>query len=170
MSDIKNEIVRHIPHLRRFARGLVNSVDVADDLVQDCLERAWTKREQWDSRRDMRPWLFTILHNIYANNVRRYKRTPSMVSYPELEAVAASPDEQIDLTMTDLQRALDQVSDEHREILLLIGLEQMSYKDSAEVLGIPIGTVMSRLTRARKRLRELMTDPTMPMTMIRRVK
>jgi len=170
MSDIKNEIVRHIPHLRRFARALVNGVEVADDLVQDCLERAWAKRDKWDSRRDMRPWLFSIMHSVYANNARRYKRTPSMISYSELDDAAAAPDEHVELTMTDLQRALDQVSDEHREILLLIGLEQMSYKDSAEVLGIPIGTVMSRLMRARKRLRELMTDPTMPMTMIRRVK
>ena len=171
MSDIKSQFVRHIPQLRRYARALVNGADVADDLVQDALERAWARRDQWDTRREIKPWLFTVLHNVYVNDVRRYKRMPSMVDYPELENVAAaSSDEPMELTITDLQRALDEISEEHREVLLLVGLEQFSYKEAAEVLGVPLGTVMSRLTRARKRLRELMTDPTMPMAVIRRVK
>ena len=170
MADFKQEMTRAIPQLRRYARALVNQVDVADDLVQDCLERALAKKHQWDERRGMRPWLFAILHSIYSNQTRRYKRTPAMVPYSGMEAASSAPDN-IDLMLTDLQRALDMLPDDYRQVLLLVGLEQMSYKETSVVLNVPIGTVMSRLTRARKKLRLLMTDPTLPtVPQIRRVK
>lgn len=158
-----------IPQLRRYARALVNQVEVADDLVQDCLERALAKQHKWDESRAMRPWLFTILHNIYSNEARRFKRTPAMVPYSGVEGESSAVE--TDLMLTDLQRAMDGLSDEYRQVLLLIGLEQMSYKETAVILNVPIGTVMSRLTRARKKLRVLMTDPTVPtMPHIRRIK
>ena len=169
MAEFKQQMIDHIPPLRRYARALVNRAESADDLVQDCLERAWAKQGQWDQARPLRPWLFSILHNVYANQARKYDRMPSLVSYSQ-DSISSSADD-VDLTITDLQRGLDMLSSEHREILLLIGLEQMSYKDTAVVLNIPLGTVMSRLTRARKKLRELMTDPTIPtMPVIRRIK
>ena len=166
MTDFNREMTQVIPQLRRYARGLVNHREKADDLVQDCLERALSRRHLWDESRAIRPWLFTIMHNLYANAARRFNRTPDLLSIDQVEesASADSPDS----SLNDLNVALNQLSPQHREILLLIGLEQMSYKETAEVLDIPLGTVMSRLTRARKRLRELMQDPTVPN--IRRVK
>ncbi len=167
MADFNSEMTQMIPQLRRYARALVNSRDQADDLVQDCLERAISRRHLWDDRRAIRPWLFTILHNIYANAARRFNRMPGMISMQQVEETVTAASE-IDLTLQDLEHALDQLSDEHREILILVGLEQMSYKEAGEILDIPMGTVMSRLTRARKKLRALMQDPSQPK--IRRVK
>jgi RNA polymerase sigma-70 factor (ECF subfamily) len=166
MTDFNHEMTQVIPQLRRYARGLVNHREKADDLVQDCLERALSRRHLWDDTRAIRPWLFTIMHNIYANAARRFSHTPDLVSIDQVEE-SASPTT-VDMSLNDLNVALSQLSLQHREIILLIGLEQMSYKETAEVLDIPLGTVMSRLTRARKRLREVMQDPTLPN--IRRVK
>ncbi len=167
MTDFNREMTQLIPQLRRYARGLVKHQDRADDLVQDCLERALSRRHLWDETRAIRPWLFTIMHNIYANTSRRFNRSPDLVSIDQAEQLTVA-DDASDSSLADLQAGLDRLSQEHREIILLIGLEQMSYKETAEVLDIPLGTVMSRLTRARKRLRELMQDPTIPN--IRRVK
>jgi RNA polymerase sigma-70 factor (ECF subfamily) len=167
MADFNFEMTQMIPHLRRYARGLVNNREKADDLVQDCLERALSRRHLWNESRVMRPWLFTILHNIYANAARKFNRSPDLVSMTQMEE-SVSTDDGIDLSLSDLNNALDLLSQEHREIILLVGLEQMSYKETAEVLDIPLGTVMSRLTRARKKLRELMQGPTL--SKIRRVK
>lgn len=166
MTGFNSEMTQVIPQLRRYARGLVNHREKADDLVQDCLERALSRRHLWDESRAIRPWLFTIMHNIYANAARRFNHSPDLVSIDQVKESASvdSPDS----SLNDLNVALNQLSQQHREILLLIGLEQMSYKETAEVLDIPLGTVMSRLTRARKRLRELMQDTTVPN--IRRVK
>lgn len=170
MADFRQQMTRNLPHLRRYARALVNRSDLADDLVQDTLERALTKRQLWDERRPMRPWLFTILHNLYSNEARRYRRAPAMESYSDMQELS-SPADNIDLALTDLARAMDLLSDEYRQVLLLVGLEQMSYQETAAILNVPIGTVMSRLTRARRKLRLLMTDPTVPIKPgIRRVK
>lgn len=167
MADFDQLIIEHIPRLRRYARALVHDIHSADDLVQDCLERAWSRKHLYDTSQRIRPWLFSIMHNIYANNARSYHRMPALSTLnTDDESVDATQDS--DLSLRDLERSLALLSNEHREVLLLVGLEQLSYKEVADVLAIPLGTVMSRLTRAREKLRELMTSQ--PAPHIRRVK
>jgi len=167
MADFDQLITDCIPRLRRYARALVRDYDLADDLVQDCLERAWTRQHLYDVAQPVRPWLFTILHNIYANDVRRYRHSPPLVSLSQLdESVDAQPE--TSLPLRDLELALALLSEEHREVLLLVGLEQFSYRETADVLKIPLGTVMSRLMRAREKLKEFMNQSKTPH--IRRVK
>jgi RNA polymerase sigma-70 factor (ECF subfamily) len=167
MAGFDQLITDHIPRLRRYARALVRDVHAADDLVQDCLERAWSRQHLYDSSQAIRPWLFSILHNIYANAARDYHRAPPLVALSQVDDVIDAQQE-TDLSLRDLQRSLALLGNEHREVLLLVGLEQLSYKETAEVLNIPLGTVMSRLTRARDKLRELMHSQ--PAPHIRRVK
>ena len=157
MELFKQELIRLIPQLRRYACALVSNVEIADDLVQDCLERALSRHHLWDSSRPMKPWLLTVLHNIFANNARQYMRTPRLVSIYDMEDISDHKDT-TDSSLTDLQMALEQLSTEHRQIILLVGVEQMSYKETATILDIPLGTVMSRLTRARQTLRQIMHE------------
>lgn len=147
----------HIPRLRRYARALTGDRNRADDLVQDCLARAWEKRALWRRDSDLRAWLFTILHNLYVNDVRRAQRRPEHVVLDD-DAPDASPRNAPDggLALRDLDAALRRLPDEQRAVLLLVGLEDMSYDEVARTLGIPPGTVMSRLARARERLRGLL--------------
>lgn len=167
MAVFDNLITSNIPRLRRYARALVHNLDVADDLVQDCLERAWSRRHLWDETLEIRPWLFTIMHNLYANTARQYHQTPAIVSINQLEE-AAHPAQETDISLRDFERSLRMLNNEQREVLVLVGLEQMSYKETAEILNIPIGTVMSRLIRAREKLKQLMSNP--PAPQIRRIK
>ncbi len=167
MAGFDQLITDHIPHLRRYARALVGDAHAADDLVQDCLERAWSRQHLYDSSQAIRPWLFSILHNIYANAARQYHRTPPLVPLNQVDDTIDAQQE-TDLSLRDLQRSLALLANEHREVLLLVGLEQLSYKETADVLNIPLGTVMSRLTRARDKLREIMHNQ--PAPHIRRVK
>lgn len=168
--DTRQAIVEQIPHLRRYARALKRDAGPADDLVQDCLERALSRIHLFSAGTNIRTWLFTILHNLHANQVRRATRRPDDAEL-ENEAEPPSPaGEGPDrrLPVRDLGRALDKLADEQRAVLLLIGLEDMSYKEASEVLGVPIGTVMSRLARGRERLRQLMDSGDVPV--LRRVK
>jgi len=167
MAGFDQLITDHIPRLRRYARALVGDVHAADDLVQDCLERAWSRQHLYDSSQAIRPWLFSILHNIYANAARQYHRTPPLLPLNQVDDITNAQYE-AELSLRDLERSLALLANEHREVLLLVGLEQLSYKETAEVLKIPLGTVMSRLTRARDKLRELMHNQ--PAPHIRRVK
>jgi RNA polymerase sigma-70 factor (ECF subfamily) len=167
MADFDQLITEHIPRLRRYARALVGDVHSADDLVQDCLERAWSRQHLYDSSQAVRPWLFSIMHNLYANAARQYHRAPPMIPLNQVNDTIDAQQE-TDLSLRDLERSLALLANEHREVLLLVGLEQLSYKDTAEVLNIPLGTVMSRLTRARDKLREFMLNQ--PAPHIRRVK
>lgn len=147
----------HLPSLRRYARALTGEAWAADDLVQDTLERACTKWRLWLIGTDLRAWLFTMMHNLHMNQLRRLRRQPAAEAWAdpdELDAVpAAAPPAEHAL---DLQRCLLRLPEEQRATLLLVTLEDMSYEDVARVTGVPVGTVMSRLSRARGRLRELM--------------
>lgn len=149
------QIGQYIPRLRRYARALVGDPYAADDLVQDTIERAINKRHLWRPGSDLRAWLFAIMHNVFVNQLR------SRQSHPE-EALdddalpAVSPIEGARLEIRDLQSALGLLPSEQREIVLLVGLEQLTYAEVSHALGIPIGTVMSRLFRGRERLRALM--------------
>lgn len=153
-KDWEHQVEELIPRLRRYARVLTRHRDSADDLVQDCLERAWAKRHTWQPGSDLRAWLFTIMHNIFVNSIR-VKQLPTEQLEEEAHAARHESLENGHL-LRDFERCLDQLKPDTREILVLACLEQMPYKEIAEVTDIPIGTVMSRLSRGREQLRLLM--------------
>lgn len=173
MSTKQQLILAEIPRLRRFARGLARDPVLADDLVQDCLERALKRLHLWQSGTNMRAWLFTILRNLYINQIRKQVRRGAETPYDETLDTAGStgPNQEQSLAVRDMKLALAQLPDEQRETLLLVGLEGMSYKETAEIQGVPVGTVMSRLSRGRAALRQLMeTGKTGEKPKLRRVK
>ena len=159
MSDIRHLIVDQIPHLRRYARALVGDRAQADDLVQDCLERAWSRMHLWTVGTNIRAWLFTILHNLHLNAARKQRNTPGLVP---LEGTSADPPvrptQEDGLAVRNMWQAFSGLSEPQRAAILLITVEEMSYEDAAAVLGIPVGTLMSRIHRGRERLRVLMGD------------
>ena len=147
-------LVELIPRLRRYARALAGDRATADDLVQDTLERAWSKLHLYRRGTDLRAWLFTVMHNVHVNRVRSGRVTdPLDDEMPELASRASQGDT---LVLRDLDRSIARLPDEQRAVLLLVALEEMSYEEVARSLGIPIGTVMSRLSRARDKLRAMM--------------
>lgn len=149
-----------IPGLRRYARALVGDPWAADDLVQDTLERACSRWHLWRAGTDLRAWLFTVMHNLHANHVRSARLRPAASQQLDLEAAApelVAPDAGMDSAL-DLQRCLMRLPEDQRAVLLLITLEDLSYAAVAKILNVPAGTVMSRLSRARSRLRELMDE------------
>lgn len=156
-----------IPALRRYAYGLVRDPDAADDLVQDCLERALSRWYLRRPDRDFRAWLFTILRNQYINAYRARQRRGTTQQLDEAASLA-SPDPHAAIEARNALVALDQLSEEQRSLLLLIGVEDFSYEEAAKVLGVPIGTVMSRLSRARQRFRAIIETGHAPL--LRRVK
>lgn len=158
MKSFDRLVVEQIPRLRRYARALTGDRLPADDLVQDTLARAMSRRHLWIRQKEIRPWLFTIMHNLYVNEIEKRARTPALFSAEENDArLAAKEHPEAGVILRDLGRALKALPEEQREVVLLVGLEQLSYRETARVLGIPSGTVMSRLSRARERLRELMS-------------
>ena len=147
-------LVELIPRLRRYARALVGDRAGADDLVQDTLERAWAKLHLYRRGTDLRAWLFTVMHNVHVNRVRAARATDTLEEdMPELAQRASQGDA---LLVRDLDRAISRLPAEQRAVLLLVTLEEMSYETVARTLDIPIGTVMSRLSRAREKLRAMM--------------
>lgn len=154
MSDFLSEVEACIPALRRYARALVHDRDRADDLVQDCLERALRKRALFRPLGPLRPWLFRILVNLHRNDLRRLRRQGEGVAIDaEDSAMAVTGDQQARLELAGVAQALQHLPAEQRELLLLIALEGVSYEEASTILEIPIGTVMSRLARARQALR-----------------
>jgi RNA polymerase sigma-70 factor (ECF subfamily) len=150
----KDALLAEIPRLRRYARGLTGDTARADDLVQDTLERALLKSRLWRPG-NLRAWLLTLMHNVFVNQVRA--SGPLDYRDPEdLPDVAVRPLQEDGIGLRDLDRALQQLSPEHREVLLLISLEDLSYEEAATITGTPVGTIMSRLSRARERLRQLL--------------
>ena len=163
------DIVACIPHLRRYARGLHSDAAEADDLVQDTLERAWSKYSMWQKRGQVRAWMFGIMHNLFIDRVRSLLSRPEDGAGDALPELPDRPRQSDHLEVRDLDSALQRLSPDLREILLLVAVEEMSYQEVAGVLGIPMGTVMSRLSRARERLRAELDGRTY-VTNIRRVK
>ncbi len=153
MEEAKR-LVELIPRLRRYARALVGDRATADDLVQDTLERAWAKLHLYRRGTDLRAWLFTVMHNVHVNRIRATRAVdPLEDDMPELAQPPREPDA---LLVRDLDRAIARLPADQRAVLLLVTLEEMSYEEVARTLGIPIGTVMSRLSRAREKLRAMM--------------
>ena len=156
MSELYCLVEQEIPRLRRYARALTRGSDRADDLVQDTLLRALTKLHLWQPGTDIRAWLFTIMHHQYVNTVRREAREAASVDIEHISStLVATTDPTARRQLVELDQALAKLSPEHREVLLLVGLEGMDYENVARILGVPTGTVRSRLSRGRKRLREL---------------
>jgi len=155
-------LVECIPHLRAYARSLNRHPESADDLVQDCLSRAVEKMHQWQPGSNMRAWLFSIMHNMHVDRIKRDVNGPTFVSSDEysavLSAVSSGANPEIAPMMDDLERALDGLAPEQREVIHLVCMEELKYVDVAHILQVPVGTVMSRLSRAREQLRAMMFD------------
>ena len=157
MADTYREIEAEIPRLRRYARALTRDIVMADDLVQDCLTRALGKLHLWQEGTDLRAWLFTILHNQYVNHVRRSVREGAAVGLSDSEPLLTrAPHQGQRLELRDLERAIAKLPQEQKSVILLVGLEGMRYEEVAAVLGVPVGTIRSRLSRGREALRRLM--------------
>jgi RNA polymerase sigma-70 factor (ECF subfamily) len=153
------DLIEHLPRLRRYARALTRDVSQADDLVQDTLERALVKLDLWRPGTDLRAWLFTLMHNLFVNQVRANK-----LQETDLDAAKDMPVNggQMDaMTLRDIHTALGRLPMEQREVILLVGLEQFGYAEAARILDVPLGTVMSRLSRGRERLRQLLAGEVM---------
>jgi RNA polymerase sigma factor (sigma-70 family) len=161
----RDQIIVHIPRLRRYARLLTGDAHRADDLVQDTLERACVKWQLWQPRvvvvgaaqteptLQLRAWLFTVMHNLFINQLRGRHSGRDNVQLDDVELESAGRDPGLQM---DLERSLAQLPEDQREVLLLVALEDFSYAEAAILIDVPIGTVMSRLSRARKRLSDLM--------------
>ena len=157
MSDFAQLLEAEIPRLRRYARVLARDASRADDLVQSCLLRAVAKQHLWQPGTDLRAWLFTILHNQHVNAVRRAVREGATLPVDKVaNGLTVEENAGACLQLRDLDRAIARLPEEQRQVILLVGLEGMRYEEVAEVLGIPIGTVRSRLSRGRETLRLLM--------------
>jgi len=151
MTEFHRLIEQQIPRLRRYAPALTHNREQADDLVQDTLARALVKEDFWQPGTDLRAWLFTVMHNQHVNIARRNTRESAGM---DIEGVSATLSATTDPSASRLERALAQLPAERREVILLVALEGMSYGESAEILGVPIGTVRSR--RGRDSLRKLL--------------
>lgn len=163
-------LVEEIPALRRYARALCGNDTEADDLVQESLLRAISRRRLWISHKGMRPWLFTIMHNLFVNALRRGARSSRVDSPERIEDAVVSNEDPGELcTLSDFERALRRLTAEQREVLELVGVEQMSYRQVARIAGIPVGTVMSRLSRARSQLQKSLDGETR-VTRLKRMK
>ncbi len=170
VSGVLTRIEDCIPALRRYAAALLRNREDADDLVHDCLVRALDKLHTRRDDADVRAWLFAIMHNLFISQLRRAKARPSGEPLGEThEAIGTRPDQESSLQWRDLMRALNQLPVEQRTVILLVSVEDLSYAETAQVLGIPIGTVMSRLARGRERLRQ-MTEEGDVRPVLRRVK
>lgn len=159
------DLVAAIPRLRRYARVLTGEATRADDLVQDTLARAWEKRQLWQSGTDLRAWLFTVMHNVFVNQRALARREARNVSLDadedggEVWQIPVRPNQQARVELSELLAQVGRLPPEQREVLLLAAVEELKYEEIATVLDIPIGTVMSRLSRARERMRMLMNNP-----------
>jgi RNA polymerase sigma-70 factor (ECF subfamily) len=159
------DLVAALPRLRRYARVLSGDLDRADDLVQDTLVRAWEKRRLWQAGSDLRAWLFTIMHNVHINQYKTRRRERAENSLDADDGPVAGWEIPIRATQSDRVELAEvfllfgRLPVEQREVLILAAVEELPYEEIAAVLAIPIGTVMSRLSRAREKLRRMVEPP-----------
>jgi RNA polymerase sigma-70 factor (ECF subfamily) len=169
-DDVKWLIAREIPHLRRYARALVHDRSLADDLVQDCLERAIRKRHLWKRHGSIRSWLYRVLYNVFLN--QRTQRTRILRQTP-IESLQSAPSvparQEQQMACRDISDAMGLLPSEQRAAIALTAIEGLSYDEAAQALDIPIGTLRSRVSRGRDRLRVLYVQPENPIR-LRRVK
>jgi len=153
-ESLHSQIEALIPRLTRYARVLACDPVAADDLVQDCLARALGKIHLWERGTDLRAWLFTILHHQYISLARRAARQRASIELQKRTAsLMLSPDQTVRLELRDLERAIAKLPEEQRSVILLVGLEGMTYDEAALVVNLPVGTVRSRVSRGRETLR-----------------
>jgi RNA polymerase sigma-70 factor, ECF subfamily len=159
MSDKLQLLEAEIPRLRRYARYLVRDIDQADDLVQECLTRAVAKIDSWTEGTNLRAWLFVILRNCHINEIRHNRR---MVVDGDLdadhEAPAVPANQEAHIALREVREAFMTLSEEHREVLLLVAIEGLQYEEAAAILNVALGTVRSRLSRARQALRDALGE------------
>lgn len=155
-QTIAEELVGHVTSLRRYALLLVGNAADADDAVQETLTRVLARSRAWEAIEDLRAYLFSTLHNVFVDTTRREKRMPSdLLSEELLEQLISPANQQKRLELRDTVIALAKLPIEQREVVLLVGLEGLSYLETAKALDIPVGTVMSRLSRGREALRAM---------------
>lgn len=170
MDDTAWLISREIPHLRRFALALLRDPDAADDLVQDTLERALRKQHLWRRRGSIRNWLFRVLYNVFVNGQNRRRRVRLEGPLEDAGAALAHPARQErQVECRDMAEALEQLPKRQKAAIVLVALEGVSYDEAADILGVPVGTVRSTLSRGRETLRELNAGK-IGRTALRRVK
>ena len=160
MDDRKAAILGEIPRLRRYARALLRDRDSADDLVQDCLERALARLDNWQTGDSTRKWLFTIMHHLFIDQMRKAGRRGevAMVSLDGAEVLAVPSVQVESIASREILDALQAISPDRRAALVTVAIEGFSYAEAAGILGIPAGTLMSRISRGRDELRALLDD------------
>ena len=161
-AEFKEELARVIPHLRAFGRSVSGSRDLADDLVQETLMKAWAARHRFQAGTNMRAWTFIILRNLYLSQMRRarFKGEWDDLTADRLLAAPAGQDKHVELG--DIQRALMHLPEAQREALILVGAGGFAYEEAAEICGVAVGTIKSRVARGRAALEALMTDGALP--------
>lgn len=155
-ADPRDRLPTLLPSLRAFAIGLCRNVAQADDLVQETILKAWTNMDKFDPATNLEAWLFTILRNTYYSALRKTRREVQDSEGTYAAGMFEKPHHDGRLVYNDFQRAFDQLTPEHREVLLLIGASGYSCEEAAGMMNVAVGTVKSRASRARKRLAELM--------------
>jgi RNA polymerase sigma-70 factor (ECF subfamily) len=160
MDKRKAAILAEIPRLRRYAQALLHDRDAADDLVQDCLERALARLDNWQTGENPRRWLFTIMHHLFIDQMRKTKRRAEvvMLTLDDSEALSSPAQQAESVASREIMDALHAVSPDRRAALLMVGIEGFSYAEAANILGVPAGTLMSRIARGREELRGLLDD------------
>lgn len=157
MSESIRHIEQHIPYLRGLARSLAHNPVMAEDLLQECLTRAIAKKHLYRDGTNLRAWLSTILHNLFVSEVRRIGRWEGGVDPDDvLRKVATGPAQHDHLMLQAVSNALDRMPSEHALVILLVGVEGRSYEEVSKLLGVPVGTVKSRVSRARSHLRAVL--------------
>jgi RNA polymerase sigma-70 factor, ECF subfamily len=157
MTEFARSLEALLPRLRRYARALTRDLSRADDLIQDTLVRALAKQHLYQDGTNLRAWLFTLMHNQHVNNARRNVREDNSLDVDTMAAhLVAVTDPTASRQLHELDEAIGKLALEQRQVILLVGLEGMSYEETAAILKVPIGTVRSRLSRGREALRRLM--------------
>jgi RNA polymerase sigma-70 factor (ECF subfamily) len=155
-SDPRDRLAGAIPRLRAFAISLTRDVSRADDLVQETILKAWSNIEKFDPSSNLDAWLFTILRNTFYSGLRKTRREVQDSDGAFAATLSEKPAHDGRLAFNDFQRAFDQLSPEHREVLILVGASGFSCEEAAAMMSVAVGTVKSRASRARKRLAELL--------------
>jgi len=156
MDELQGLIAREIPHLHRYALALMRNTDAADDLVQDCLERALRKQQLWQQQGSMRSWLFRMLYNVFLNTRNTRRRERLVVPLETIEpTMTESPRQEKYVEYRAIAQALDQLPEPQSAAIMLIAVQGLAYDEAAWILGVPVGTLRSRLSRGRETLRTL---------------
>ncbi len=157
-TEFRAELTSLIPHLRAFSRSLCGNATLADDVAQDALLKAWNARERYKPGTNLKAWTFTILRNQFYSIKRRSWRATSLEPEVAEQTIVANSDAEKSVELNDLRRGLDMLSDDQREAIILIGASGLSYEEAAEICDCAVGTIKSRVSRARKNLEVIMNS------------